>query len=194
VLFLGRLNWKKGLDRLIPAMAQVRDADLLIAGNDEENYRPELEAVAQRWGVFNRVRFVGPVHGDGKWALLSSARLLALPSYSENFGNVVLEAMTVGCPVIVTPEVGLASVVHEARCGVVTRGDPENFGLEIRRLLGDRDLCEAMGRAGRRVVETTYSWRRIAQQMLDLYADIVTSRGGPRQPESASWKASACRA
>ena len=96
VLFLGRLNWKKGLDRLIPAMQQVTNADLLIAGNDEENYRPELEALARRCGVADRVCFLGPVDGEKKWELLSSAELLALPSYSENFGNVVLEAMAVG--------------------------------------------------------------------------------------------------
>ena len=64
VLFLGRLNWKKGLDRLIPAMEQVTNADLLIAGNDEENYRPELEALARRCGVVDRVRFLGPVDGE----------------------------------------------------------------------------------------------------------------------------------
>ena len=65
VLFLGRLNWKKGLDRLIPAMQQVTNADLLIAGNDEENYRPELEALARRCGVVDRVRFLGPFMGRG---------------------------------------------------------------------------------------------------------------------------------
>jgi glycosyltransferase involved in cell wall biosynthesis len=190
VLFLGRLNWKKGIDRLIRAMAQVRNADLLIAGNDEENYRPELEALARRCGVFDRVRFLGAVHGDRKWALLSSAQLLALPSYSENFGNVILEAMAVGCPVIVTPEVGIASVVHEAGCGVVTRGDPENFGLEIKRLLADRELCKTMGRAGRHVVETEYTWRGIAQQMLNLYGDVLNKASLGNQQRAARVSAS----
>src|SRR5262249_53609574 len=133
VLFLGRLIWKKGLDRLIPAMQQFTDADLLIAGNDEENYRPELEALARRCGVAGRVCFIGPVHGKEKWELLTSAHILALPSYSENFGNVILEAMAAGCPVLVTPEVGLASVVHEVGCGVVTAGEPANLGLEMKR-------------------------------------------------------------
>jgi glycosyltransferase involved in cell wall biosynthesis len=177
VLFLGRLNWKKGIDRLIPAMAQVRNADLLLAGNDEENYRPELEALARRCGVFDQVRFLGPVDDERKWSLLSSAQILALPSYSENFGNVVLEAMAARCPVIVTPEVGIAGVVREARCGIVTEGDPEKLGLEIKRLLADAELCEKMGRAGRHVVEAKYAWRGIAQQMLDLYNDILVSRG-----------------
>jgi len=181
VLFLGRLNWKKGIDRLIPAMAQVTNADLLLAGNDEENYRPELEALALRCGVINRVRFLGSVDDKKKWSLLSSAQLLALPSYSENFGNVVLEAMAVGCPVIVTPEVGIANLVQEARCGIVTRGDPENFGVEIRRLLSDRELRKSMGKEGRRVVETQYTWRSIARQMLELYSDVVISQGQPQR-------------
>ena len=127
VLFLGRVNWKKGLDRLIPAMKEVPNADLLIAGNDEENYRPELEALARRHGVLDRVRFLGPVDDRKKWSLLASARILVLPSYSENFGNVVLEAMAAGCPVIVTPEVGIASLVQEAGCGVVAGGNPANL-------------------------------------------------------------------
>ena len=120
----------------------------MIAGNDEENYRPELEALARRCGVADRVRFLGPVHGQKKWELLTSAHILALPSYSENFGNVVLEAMAVGCAVIVTPEVGMASVVQEAGCGVVADGEPANFGLEIKRLLDDHERRRYDGRSG----------------------------------------------
>jgi glycosyltransferase involved in cell wall biosynthesis len=176
VLFLGRLNWKKGLDRLIPAMEQVTNADLLIAGNDEENYRPELEALARRCGVADRVRFLGPVYGDKKWELLSSAHILALPSYSENFGNVVLEAMAVGCAVIVTPEVGMASVVHKAGCGVVAPGDPANLGLEMKRLLDDHERRRHMGEAGRRAVNAKYSWTVISLKMLDVYAHILADR------------------
>ena len=178
VLFLGRLNWKKGLDRLIPAMEYVTNADLLIAGNDEENYRPQLEALARQCGVVDRVRFLGPVHGGKKWELLSSAHVLALPSYSENLGNVVLEAMAVGCAVIVTPEVGMASVVHEAGCGVVAPGDPENLGREIKRLLEDPDRRGEMGKVGRRVVESRYTWPIIGRQMIDLYSQISMSRDG----------------
>ena len=158
-------------------MRQVSNADLLVAGNDEENYRPELEALATRCGVADRVRFVGPVEGDRKWDLLSSARILALPSYSENFGNVVLEAMAVGCPVVVTPEVGMANAVKEAGCGVVVPGDPVEFGLEIKRLLADPERCGKMGRAGRHVVETKYTWSVIAPQMLNLYHQISSNSG-----------------
>jgi glycosyltransferase involved in cell wall biosynthesis len=177
VLFLGRLNWKKGLDRLIPAMKEVANADLLIAGNDEENYQPELEALTRRYSVVDRVRFLGSIDDNEKWALLASARILVLPSYSENFGNAVLEAMAAGCPVIVTPEVGIARIVQEAGCGVVVAGDPANLGLEMKRLLDDDSLRRDMGKAGRCAVQMRYSWKTIGKQMLDLYADILANRG-----------------
>ena len=107
VLFLGRISWKKGLDNLIPALSRVPQATLVLAGNDEENYQPALEQLALRCGVGERVRFVGSVQGADKAALLRSAKLLVLPSYSENFGNVVLEAMSARCPVVLRPRVFL---------------------------------------------------------------------------------------
>ena len=79
--------------------------------------------------------------------VISSAYILALPQYSENFGNVVLEAMAVGCAVIVTSKVGVASVVQEAGCGVVASGEPANFGLEMKRLLDDHERRRLMGEA-----------------------------------------------
>lgn len=172
VLFLGRLNWKKGLDRLIPAMTHVKDADLMIAGNDDENYQPELEALARKYRVLDRVHFLGAVHGEKKWKLLASAKILVLPSYSENFGNVVLEAMASSCAVIVTPEVGAAHIVREAGCGVISSGEPENLSQEINQLLSDQRYRQTMGDAGRRVVEAEYSWNVISHKMLDIYYEI----------------------
>jgi glycosyltransferase involved in cell wall biosynthesis len=93
VLCLGRISWKKGIDRLIKAMALVPDARLVIAGNDEEGYLPRLEQLARQHGVAGRTEFTGPVYGQAKWDLMTSADVFALPSHSENFGNAVLEAM-----------------------------------------------------------------------------------------------------
>jgi glycosyltransferase involved in cell wall biosynthesis len=131
ILFLGRVNWKKGLDRLIPAMVHLPEADLVVAGDDDEGYRATMEALAGKLGVAPRVRFLGPVHGPEKWALLESAQVLALPSYSENFGNVILEAMAAGCPVVVTPEVGLAGVVRASGAGLVVPGNPERLARAL---------------------------------------------------------------
>src|SRR5262245_18160349 len=112
ILFLDRVNWKKGLDRLIPAMVHLPGTHLVIVGDDHEGYRAVMESLASKLGIASRVRLLGPIHGPEKWALLKSVQVLALPSYSENFGNVILEAMIAACPVVTTPEVGLASVVR----------------------------------------------------------------------------------
>jgi glycosyltransferase involved in cell wall biosynthesis len=169
ILFLGRVNWKKGIDRLIPAIVHVPEAELVIAGNDEENYRPTLETLAERSGVAERVRFLGPVGNTEKWDLLRKAKMLVLPSYSENFGNVILEAMAVGCPVVVTPEVGLAPTVRNANAGIVVEGTPEKLAAAINGLLQDRDQCRRMGEAGRRIATEQFSWDAIAGQMEQVY-------------------------
>ena len=176
VVFLGRVNWKKGLDRLIPAMAHIPDADLVIAGNDEENYQPVLVKLAESLGVQERVRFVGPVDGSQKWELLRKAELLVLPSYSENFGNVVLEAMSVGCPVVVTPEVGLAPIVNKANAGLVVEGEPEKLAAGINVLLKDGDKRRQMGEAGRRIAQEQFSWDAIAKRMERVYEECVCER------------------
>jgi glycosyltransferase involved in cell wall biosynthesis len=178
ILFLGRVNWKKGLDRLISAMAQVPGVELVVAGNDEENYQPELEALAHRKGVAARTCFIGPVYGPGKWALLRQAQLLILPSYSENFAIVVLEAMAVGCPVIVTPEVGLATIVRETNAGLVVEGTPERLAAAINGLLQDRDKCRRMGEAGRRTATKQFSSDAIAKQMERVYEECVREGEG----------------
>jgi glycosyltransferase involved in cell wall biosynthesis len=170
VLFIGRVNWKKGLDRLIPAMAQVPEVDLLIAGSDEEGYQPHLETLAEQYRVADRIRFLGEVDGDAKWSLLRGATLLALTSYNENFGMVVLEAMAAGCPVLVTPEVGLAAEVRVSGTGVVVSGEPGAIAAAIAGLLQQPELRRIMGQKGRAVTKSKYSWDAIASQMESLYS------------------------
>jgi glycosyltransferase involved in cell wall biosynthesis len=165
LLFLGRLSWKKGLDRLIPALASVSGARLAVAGNDEEGIRPDLERLAS-----DRVRFLGPVHGADKAALLHRAAALVLPSRSENFGNVVLEAWAAGRPVAVTPEVGLAATVREIGAGVVLDGD---LGRGLRELLEDPARLDEMGRRGAAVVRERFGWEAVAREMEAVYERIA---------------------
>jgi glycosyltransferase involved in cell wall biosynthesis len=179
VLFLGRINWKKGLDRLLAAFARLDDGRLVIAGNDEDQYRPALEARAQQLGLADRITFTGPVHGAGKAVLLAGAQLLVLPSYSENFGNVVLEAMAAGRPVVVTPEVGLAPVVTSTGAGLVAEGGPERLSRAIATLLGDPALRLEMGRRGEQAVAGRFAWPAVAAQMESLYESVLTRGSAP---------------
>lgn len=174
LLFLGRLNWKKGLDRLVPALTHLPEhVRLVLAGNDEENYQPVLEALADKHGVRDRITFTGLVRGADKVALLQNATVLVLPSYSENFGNVVLEAMAVGCPVAVTPEVGAADIVREYGAGLVLDGDPAILGNGLRTMLEDSEELAQMGKRGRRAVEKNFTWGAVARQMESVYKGIL---------------------
>jgi glycosyltransferase involved in cell wall biosynthesis len=170
LLFLGRLSWKKGLDRLIPAMARVPGAALAVAGNDEEDLRPALERLAREAGVADRITFLGPVHGADKAALLHHAAALALPSYSENFGNVVLESWAAERPVVVTPEVGLAQAVRETGAGIVAEGD---LGEVLRALLDDRRRLDEMGRRGAEAVRERFGWSAVAAEMESAYERVM---------------------
>ena len=169
ILFLGRLSWEKGLDRLIPALAHLPKVQLLIAGNDERGYRVSLEALAAQHGVASRVRFLGPVYGSAKARLFHTVSLMILPSYSENFGNVILEAWANGCPVAVTQEVGLASVVQETGAGVVVPGEPHLLGAALLELLAQPELLKAMGARGQQIVAERFTWPTIALQMQAAY-------------------------
>jgi glycosyltransferase involved in cell wall biosynthesis len=172
LLFLGRLNWKKGLDRLLAALALAGTARVVIAGGDDQGYRTALERVVADLGIQSRVTFVGPVEGDNKAALLGNARALVLPSYSENFGNVVLEAMAAGCPVIVTPEVGVADMVAASGVGLVAAGEPSALAASLSTLMADPGLARRMGAQGRVVAAAQFSWEAAAERMERCYQEL----------------------
>lgn len=179
VLFLGRISWKKGLDRLITAWQRIPDIPLVIAGNDEEGYRRKLELLAENAGVADRVHFIGPVSDTDKWALYEGAELFVLSSYSENFGNAVAEAMAMSCPVAVTAEVGISTLVRSEGAGAVVSGEPNQLAADLREILSDVERRAEMGRRGRLAVERRLSWNAIAEQTESVYSALL--RGERRQ-------------
>ena len=169
LVFLGRVNWKKGLDRVIDALPRLPDVRFVIAGNDEEGLTPQLLARAQERGVRERVDFVGPVYGEAKNELLAKAALFVLTSTSENFGNAVLEALAMETPVVLSKEVGLAEDVVRANAGII--------GMDgVAALLADRARREEMGKHGRALVESRFAWPRVAQEMENAYCSIRSRR------------------
>lgn len=172
VLFFGRINWKKGLDRLLAAWKGVSGARLIIAGNDEENYLAELQGRCLNNDLSATVTFL-PRHisGADKEVLLASARLFVLPSYSENFGNTVLEAMIRSVPVVVTEEVGAGEVVRESGGGRVVSAD--QLAGVLSALLQDQQGLAKMGIRGCAWVKERYSWSGIADEMTERYRGII---------------------
>jgi glycosyltransferase involved in cell wall biosynthesis len=174
VLFLGRLSWKKGLDRLLRAFACTKAGKLAIVGTDDEGLAPQLLKLAGTLGIGDRVRILPrTVIGFDKERLFSAAEIFVLSSYSENFGNAVLEAMRRRVPVVVTPEVGAADIVRESGGGLVVSGDAISLGAAICRLTSDADLARSMAEAGQRHAIAHYSWTNIAARMEALYESSI---------------------
>jgi glycosyltransferase involved in cell wall biosynthesis len=117
VVFLGRLHPVKAIDRLLDAWhfieASLPEAELLIAGPDEDGFGSKMQLYASRLGL-QRVRFVGEVRGRAKRELLASAETLVLPSMNENFGMVVIEALAEGTPVVASRGTPWAALEEEA--------------------------------------------------------------------------------
>ena len=175
-LFLSRINWKKGLEQLITAWQWVPNLPLVIAGNDEEDYRAQLERLAKSLGIAARIIFIGPVEDRHKWALYERAELFLLPSYSENFAIVVAEAMLMACPVVVTPEVGISELVTATDSGVVTSNDPVNLAAVINGLLADEPRRRELGHRGREAARCHLAWSRVIEQMEELYLNVLDQR------------------
>ncbi|MHB2169121.1 glycosyltransferase [Alsobacter sp. R-9] len=173
IVSIGRINWKKGLDRIIESLPLLVDVKLIIAGNDEDGHQAVLESRCRELGVDHRVMFCGAVYGEEKWKLLAAADLFVAPSYSENFGNAVLEALTCGTPVVVTPEVGLSDDILRSGSGLVVRGDPEALASAIAKLLSDHSQRRAMSRAARELAITHFSWSSVARKMDQAYSRAI---------------------
>ncbi len=176
VLFLGRIHSKKGFDLLIPAFSTVveerPDAHLVIAGPDDEGYGVEVRALVDASGVHDHVTFTGLVTGSEKLALLADADMFVLPSYSENFGIAVAEAMACQLPVVVSDKVNIWREVLDAQAGVVVPCQRDRVAGAIIRVI-DSDERKAMGRRGRRLVEERFQWKHIAPQLVSMYKEAA---------------------
>ena len=177
ILFLGRINFKKGLDLLIPAFACLAkerdDIHLILAGPDNEGYGKKVRSWIQDEGVVGKVTFTGLLQGELKMAVLRDAEMFVLPSYSENFGIAVVEAMACGLPVVISNQVNIWRTVRTAGAGLVGECDASQIAEHMRVLLGDPDRAVKMGAKGKKLVEDRYSWPRVAEQLEEMYKTIL---------------------
>ena len=177
LLFLGRINWKKGLDLLLDCLPHLPTAALQIAGNDEEMLVPRLRQQALTHGVHDRIRWLGPVEGERKWALLAGADILIVPSLSENFGIVVAEGLAAGTTVVCTEGVGARNLVEKIAPECVVPREVTILSRRIGELLEAPDRREYIAREGRSLVREAYGWPAIAHQMIELYGRTAAGRG-----------------
>ena len=186
VTFLGRISAKKGVPLLVESFvytaAAFPDAHLVIAGPDDEGIGQSLTPLIAKAGLADRVSFIGLVAGPEKRALLQRSDVFVLPSADESFGSAVAEAMAVGCPVVVSPQVAIEDVVRESGAGLVAQRNATDIARAVHAILADPAAALAMAEAGRRVVDARFAWPSVAGEFEAMYeAVIATRRAGPRE-------------
>jgi len=182
ILFVGRLERLKGVEVAIRALALLRDRNhddvrLLVLGEDsrqgEESEKERLKAVATELGVRDRVDFLGSVVHHELPFFYSAADVCVMPSYSESFGLVGLEAQASGKPVVGSDVTGLRSVIRDEVSGYLIAGhDPAIYAARLGRLLDNPELAQQMGRRGMLLAQR-FSWQRTADRLEELFADVI---------------------
>lgn len=181
VLFVGRLERLKGVDVLLRALGlldpSVRaDARLAIIGQDGndagESETARLRSLAAELGLQQQVEFLGSVPHERLPVYYAAADVCVMPSHSESFGLVALEAQACGCPVIAAAVSGLQSVVRDEVTGfLVPDHEPASYASRLHRLLTDPELSEQMGRRGTLLAQR-FTWSRTADRLLEVYEEL----------------------
>jgi glycosyltransferase involved in cell wall biosynthesis len=180
ILFLSRIHPKKGIELLLNAFKGVRvqrdDVILVVAGDGDPRYVSELRQRAAEMNLSESIIWTGFLDGEDKWEAFHAADIFVLPSYSENFGIVVAEAMTCSIPVIVTEGVGLAEDIAAANAGIVTKASAQEIAHVLVELLDDHDKQCTLAKNGRQFAEAQFSPASVALLLQSLYHMIVTNR------------------
>lgn len=180
LLFLGRINFKKGLDVLAKAFGQVAkerdDVHLVIAGPDNDALRPKVEAWLKAEGVLEKTTFTGMLVGEDKLAALADSDLFVLPSFTENFGIAVIEALACGLPVLISDKVNIWREIDAAGAGKVEPVDADRFGRQILAMLGDRETLRRQGELGIETVTRLFNWRGIGERLEGVYHTVAEGR------------------
>lgn len=177
ILFMGRLNWIKGFGILIPAFAEVvkknSNAVLVISGSDSAGYSKTVKSLVEQYRLIRNVIFTGILEGNEKNMAYSAADIFVLPSYSENFGMVLAEAMHFGLPVITTKYVGIAPEILKNEAGIVIDKNAGELAGAILNILDNKILAEKLAKNGEKLVKEKFLASAVADKFMKLYNEIT---------------------
>ena len=174
-LFLGRIYPIKGLPMLVEAWSRVRPVGwrLRIAGPDEAGHQKQVEKVVADAGLMDVISFLGPVDPERKSDLLLDADLFVSPTYSENFGMAIAEALAHGLPVLTTTGAPWP-MLQETGSGWWVEASVEGLTEGLREATNSEpEILHQMGEKGRSLVSKQFGWNRIASLMRSTYEQIV---------------------
>ena len=175
--FIGRIHRVKAVERLVEAAALLRDRGLRfrleIAGpTPDARYRQEIETHVARLGLGEIATLRGELRGDAKRSFYEGCNVVALPSFTENFGNVVVEALSHGVPVVASRHTPWAEL-EAYECGRWVDNTPSDLADALEPYLRSSALAREQGLRGRRLVEQHYTWSAVALSMLNVYREAI---------------------
>jgi glycosyltransferase involved in cell wall biosynthesis len=183
LLFLGRIDPKKGCDLLINAFSQAAQLDpnsdlqLVMAGPSQPNYKNDLVTQGLLIGDISGVHWPGILLGDAKWGALAACEAFVLTSHQENFGIAVVEALASGKPVLISDQINIAPDIAADGCGLV---EPDTLEGATRLLERWQALTpperEAMSQRARATFATRYDMRRNTAAILNVFAKVSSSK------------------
>lgn len=180
ILFLSRIDPKKGLDLLLDAFQDIRRripyARLTIAGSGNPAFAKSLRTQATRLGLDSAICWREFVSGEEKQRLLSESDVFVLPSYSENFGIAAVEAMASGLPVVITDAVAIHPDVSRERAGLVVTCVAAEICSAVLELYRQPALRAEFSENGRALVQKNFSSRAVAQSLISCYETAIRNR------------------
>jgi glycosyltransferase involved in cell wall biosynthesis len=177
LLFLSRINIKKGLDLLVESFSRVvkefPDIMLVIAGPDNEGYGSIIKQRIADKGLSNNTLFTGMISGEVRLAAYRDATVFVLPSYSENFGMSVVEAMACGTPVVISDQVGIYRDIEQQQAGMVCSLNVEEIASAILTLLQQEAKRADLSKKAVAMVRRYYNIEKVSKSFIEKYLDLT---------------------
>jgi len=181
ILFMSRIEPKKGLDLLIPALESILGSGIefhfILAGSNPQDadYETQIKVQIHNSSLAKYTTITGFVSGDLKAEVLTKADLFVLPSYYENFGIAVAEAMAAGVPVVISDRIHIAEDIQQAEAGWAGPLEVGAIANSIKSALLNPQERQRRGLNGKEYAKKHYNWEAIAQQTIDAYQQILSS-------------------
>ncbi|MEL6383929.1 MAG: hormogonium polysaccharide biosynthesis glycosyltransferase HpsP [Cyanobacteria bacterium J06626_18] len=182
LLFMSRLDPKKGLDLLIPALETLQqeglDFHLMLCGANPQDrqYEQAIHTQIQNSPLQPHTTLTGFVSGDLKTALLNTADLFVLPSYYENFGISVAEAMLAGLPVVISNQVHIWQDIQQSQSGWICSCSQVSLTDQLRDALKSPEERRQRGHNAAQAAQKRYSWSAIAEGAIATYQSILSGK------------------
>lgn len=174
VLFLSRIEEKKGLDMLFEALADCAfNWKLSIAGRGNEEYEWKLKQLAKSLKIDDRIIWIGQQGPERKFEVMQQHDLLVLPSQDENFANVVIESLAVGTPVLISQQVGLADYVAEKNLGWVSALDVKALSSALSNAFAQTAMRKTIRQTAPDIIRHDFNEYTLIKRYQDMYTDVT---------------------